>query len=168
MSVLAVVNLSKSYRSASETVTVLRGVNLRVAAGERVALTGESGSGKSTLLHLIAGLDLITFFFAYHDITYMPVDRAVMNKKMFDALKPGGFLIMADHSAKPGEGITVAKTLHRIEETTLRQEIEAARGENLQQSLVVRGGRRVEAVGAVRVVRVAVVGTRDQRDPLPL
>jgi putative ABC transport system ATP-binding protein len=54
---LAVVNLSKSYRSASETVAVLRGVNLAVAAGESVALTGESGSGKSTLLHLIAGLD---------------------------------------------------------------------------------------------------------------
>jgi putative ABC transport system ATP-binding protein len=57
VSVLAVTNLAKSYRSASETVTVLRGVNLRVAAGESVALTGESGSGKSTLLHLIAGLD---------------------------------------------------------------------------------------------------------------
>src|ERR1700676_3096734 len=55
--VLVVTNLAKSYRSASETVTVLRGVNLRVAAGESVALTGESGSGKSTLLHLIAGLD---------------------------------------------------------------------------------------------------------------
>jgi predicted methyltransferase len=74
----------------------------------------------------VTGLDLITFFFAYHDITYMPVDRAVMNRKMFDALKPGGFLIISDHSAKPGEGITVARTLHRIEETVLRQEIEAA------------------------------------------
>ena len=72
------------------------------------------------------GLDLITFFFAYHDVTYMPVDRAEMNKKMFAALKPGGFLVIADHSARPGEGTSVAKTFHRIEESTLRQEIEAA------------------------------------------
>jgi putative ABC transport system ATP-binding protein len=55
--VLSVRNLTKAYRTAGEQVAVLRGVNLNVAAGERVALTGESGSGKSTLLHLIAGLD---------------------------------------------------------------------------------------------------------------
>ena len=55
--VLSVGHLTKSYRSAGEEIAVLRGVNLNVAAGERVALTGESGSGKSTLLHLIAGLD---------------------------------------------------------------------------------------------------------------
>ena len=55
--VLSVRNLTKIYRTAGEQITVLRGVNLNVAAGERVALTGESGSGKSTLLHLIAGLD---------------------------------------------------------------------------------------------------------------
>ena len=54
---LEITGLTKSYRSASETVAVLRGVNLRVGPRESVALSGESGSGKSTLLHLIAGLE---------------------------------------------------------------------------------------------------------------
>jgi predicted methyltransferase len=70
--------------------------------------------------------DLITFLFFYHDTTYMPVDRALMNRKIFDALKPGGVLVVADHSAKDGEGTSVAKTLHRIEESVVRREIEAA------------------------------------------
>jgi predicted methyltransferase len=74
----------------------------------------------------VSNLDMITFFYAYHDVTYMPVDRAKMNAKMFAALKPGGYLIIADHSAKKGDGISVAHTLHRIEEATLRQEVEAA------------------------------------------
>jgi predicted methyltransferase len=74
----------------------------------------------------VGQLDAITFFFAYHDVGYMDVDRAKMNRRMFDALKPGGHLIIADHSARAGDGVSVSKTLHRIEESLLRREIEAA------------------------------------------
>jgi predicted methyltransferase len=70
--------------------------------------------------------DLITFLFYYHDTTYMPVDRAQMNRKLFAVLKPGGTLVIADHSAQPGQATSVGKTLHRIEEASLRQEVEAA------------------------------------------
>ena len=70
--------------------------------------------------------DLATFLFFYHDTTYMNVDRAEMNRKLFATLKPGGFLLIADHSALPGQGVSVGKTLHRIEEGMLRREIEAA------------------------------------------
>jgi predicted methyltransferase len=74
----------------------------------------------------VRNIDLVTFFFWYHDTTYLAVDRAKMNKALFNALKPGGYLVIADYSAKPGEGVSVGKTLHRIEESTLRQEVEAA------------------------------------------
>jgi predicted methyltransferase len=74
----------------------------------------------------VSDLDLVTFFFAYHDTAFMAVDRARMNRALFDALKPGGVLVVTDHSAQPGAGISVVKTLHRIEESTLRREIEAA------------------------------------------
>jgi predicted methyltransferase len=70
-------------------------------------------------------LDLITFLFFYHDTTYMPVDRAKMNTKLFAALKPGGYLVIADHSAAAGAGDTVGKSLHRIEESLVRREVEA-------------------------------------------
>jgi len=74
----------------------------------------------------VRDLDLITFFFAYHDTAFMSVDRAKMNRALFEALKTGGALVIADHSAQAGAGISVAKSLHRIEEATLRREIEAA------------------------------------------
>lgn len=67
-------------------------------------------------------LDLITLIMNYHDIAYMPVDREKMNRHLFDALKRGGHLVILDHSAKPGSGISVAKTLHRIEEKVVLDE----------------------------------------------
>jgi len=74
----------------------------------------------------VGDLDVITFFFAYHDTVHMDVDRAKMNRRLYDALKPGGVLIVADHSARAGDGIGVTKSLHRIEESSLAKEIEAA------------------------------------------
>ena len=74
----------------------------------------------------VGNLDLITFFFGYHDTTYMAVDRAKMNKAMFDALKPGGHLIIADYAALPGAPITTGKTFHRLDENIEKTEIEAA------------------------------------------
>jgi predicted methyltransferase len=74
----------------------------------------------------VRGLDLVTMLFEYHDTPAMGIDRAKMNRRIFDALKPGGYLVIADHSAKVGAGVTGSKTLHRIEEAVVRQEVEAA------------------------------------------
>jgi predicted methyltransferase len=74
----------------------------------------------------VRDLDLVTFLFFYHDTTYMAVDRAAMNRKLYAALKPGGMLVIADHSARAGDGTSVGKSLHRIEESALRREVEAA------------------------------------------
>jgi len=74
----------------------------------------------------IRNLDLITFFFGYHDTTYLPVDRAKMDKAMLAALKPGGYLVIADYAAAKGAGTSVGKTFHRIEESALKKEVLAA------------------------------------------
>ena len=71
-------------------------------------------------------LDLVTLVLNYHDISYLPVDRDAMNRKIFAALKPGGRYVIVDHSALPGTGITAGKTLHRIEEAFVIAEVRRA------------------------------------------
>ena len=71
-------------------------------------------------------LDLVTLILNYHDISYLPVDRDVMNLKIFAALKPGGHYVIVDHSALPGTGVTAGKTLHRIDEAFLIEEVRRA------------------------------------------
>ncbi len=52
--------LIKDFREGDNVLHVLRGADLEIRAGERVAIIGESGSGKTTLLQLLGGLDLPT------------------------------------------------------------------------------------------------------------
>ena len=60
MSILRVENLTKTYPSAGQPLTVLHEVSFELAAGDTFAIVGPSGSGKTTLLGLCAGLDRAT------------------------------------------------------------------------------------------------------------
>ena len=84
------------------------------------------------------GLDLVTFMFNYHDLGHMGVDRARMNRAVFAALKSGGLYVIADHSGRPGTGISESGTLHRIEEAFLRQEVESAGFKHVSQGNFLR------------------------------
>ena len=70
-------------------------------------------------------IDLATFLFVYHDLGWAGADRAQVNRVVFEALKPGGYYIVADHSGRSGTGTSESKSLHRIEESLLRREVEA-------------------------------------------
>lgn len=64
-------NIHKSYNNGNKVLFVLKGVNLSIDIGKRVAIVGPSGAGKSTLLHILGGLDAPSqgkVFFAGEDL----------------------------------------------------------------------------------------------------
>ncbi|MGH6870055.1 MAG: class I SAM-dependent methyltransferase [Rhizomicrobium sp.] len=73
-----------------------------------------------------------------HDKFTGPVDLAVSNKAIYDALKPGGYFIVLDHVAEKGSGLRDTDTLHRIDPAVVKQEVEAAGFKFVGESKVLR------------------------------
>ncbi len=99
-------------------------------AAQSRALAADPAYGNVTLvaasptnLGLPHPVDLVWTTQNYHDIR---AGRAMLNKAVFAALKPGGVYFIVDHSAKPGSGEDVLLSLHRIDEDVVRREVEAA------------------------------------------
>jgi predicted methyltransferase len=62
----------------------------------------------------------------YHDLQPQGVDTAAFNRKIFDALKPGGIYLVIDHKAEDGSGWRDAATIHRMGVDTIKREVLAA------------------------------------------
>jgi predicted methyltransferase len=62
----------------------------------------------------------------YHDKFMGPVDMAAFDKKVFDALKPGGYFVVIDNAAPAGSGFADTDTTHRVDPEAVKKEVEAA------------------------------------------
>lgn len=71
-------------------------------------------------------LDVVVSNAIYHDTVNFGVDRAKMNNAVYWALKSNGIYVVCDSSAKRGAGVKETNTLHRIEETVVRDELSKA------------------------------------------
>lgn len=70
--------------------------------------------------------DLVVCVLIYHDLLYLDVDRARMNRRLFDALEPGGRFLIIDHAAADSHDVSVGGSLHRIGRDSVIDEVTSA------------------------------------------
>ncbi len=58
--IIDIQGLEKTYKTESETLTILKNLDLKIEKGSKIVIVGESGSGKSTFLNIVGGLDCAT------------------------------------------------------------------------------------------------------------
>jgi len=74
-------------------------------------------------------LDLVWTSMNYHDLHNAflgPADLSLLNKAIYNALKPGGIYLVLDHAAASGTGLRDTDTLHRIDPEVVKKEVQAA------------------------------------------
>lgn len=101
-------------------------IDQRIASGKVPNLHAVVASIDNPIAKDMPPLDLVTINMSYHDVVNAPVDRAAMNKRLYDALKPGGYYVVIDNAAKNGSGLSATKTLHRIDEAAVIEEVTKA------------------------------------------
>ncbi len=107
-------------------------------------------------------LDVFWISQNYHDLhdSFMgPVDMAAFNRAVYAALKPGGVYIVLDHVAAKGSPANVTDTLHRIEPSTVRREVEAAGFKFVGESTVLSTSADPHTAG---VFNPSIQGRTDQ------
>lgn len=112
-------------------------LKIRPSSGDAVkALAADKAYGNITVTEAPAAsfavpepVDLVWTSNNYHDFKLPllgPVDTAALNRKIFEALKPGGIYLVLDHAAAPGSGVRDCETLHRIDPEAVVAEVTAA------------------------------------------
>lgn len=79
-------------------------------------------------------VDAVLNVLYYHDLPLNNIDTAVLNAKIFQALKPGGTFFIVDHNAAAGSGARDVKTLHRIDPAVIKAEVAKAGFELVEES----------------------------------
>jgi predicted methyltransferase len=108
-------------------------------------------------------VDLVWTTLNYHDFknSKLPTGDAALgyDREAFRVLKPGGAYLIVDHEAAPGAGATQTSTLHRIEDSIVRQEVEGAGFKLDSQSNLLRN---VADDHTAKVVDASIRGKTDQ------
>ena len=76
-------------------------------------------------IELPKNVDIVYMVLYYHDLSLNDIDTAKLDKKIYDALKPGGVFFVVDHNARPGSGREDTKKLHRIDPEVIKKEVTA-------------------------------------------